>query len=88
MALHLQLRLRNCLQTILDVESDIERYPLYDALKSEMETLKKYLTDVDNLELSEDDVERMERATTLFLNELYLPLNKGASAPPKKIVLQ
>ncbi len=86
MALHLQLRLKNCLQTILDVETDVAKYPLYGAFKPEMETLKKYLTDIDNLELSEDDVARLEQATTLFLNELYLPLAKSEIAIKKRVL--
>ncbi len=88
MGLHLQLRLKNCLQTILDVESDIAKYPLYDTLKPEMETLKKYLHDVDNLELSEDDVNRLEKATTTFLNELYLPIDEEVDNNIKKRILQ
>ncbi len=88
MGLHLQLRLKNCLQTILDVESDVSKYPLYSAFKPEMETLKKYLIDVDNLELSEDEVLRLENATTQFLSELYLPMSEGAENNNKQRVLQ
>ncbi len=88
MTLHLHLRLKNCLQTILDIESDVERYPLYSALKSEMETLKKFLADIQDLDLSEDDVKRLEDATTLFLNELYLPLSDNLSSTASKKILQ
>ncbi len=88
MVTYLQLRLKNCLQTILEIESDMGKYPLYDALKSDMEILKKYLADVDNLELSEEDVLRLEQATTSFLSELYLPLAEGAKIVNKNIVLQ
>ncbi len=84
----LQRRLKSCLETILDVESDIEHYPLYNSLKSEMEVLKKYLNDVESLELSEEDVLRLEQAATLFLNEIYLPLDKNAAQNDKSRVLQ
>ncbi len=88
MALHLHLRLKNCLQTILDIESDIELYPLYGVFKSEMDTLKKYLSDIEDMDLSEEDVSRLEDATTMFLNELYLPLSNKASSKVHKRILQ
>ncbi len=88
MGLHLHLRLKNCLQTIIDIESDVELYPLYGVLKSEMDTLKKFLIEIESMELSEDDVVRLEDATTLFLNEIYLLSSNKANIKTKNKILQ
>ncbi len=88
MALHLHLRLKNCLQTILDIESDSGLSPLYGSLKAEMDTLKKFLLEIENMDLSEDDVTRLEDATTQFLQELYLPVGNEVNPSIKNKILQ
>ncbi len=88
MSLHLQIRLRNCLQTILDLEPDMEKYSLYENFKKEMTALKDYLKDVDNISLCEADVHRLEQATSFFLQELTLPYVQAQSLSHSKRVLQ
>ncbi len=88
MSLHLQVRLKNCLQTILDLEVDMEKYSLYENFKIEMTALKGYLKEVDAISLCEADVHRLEQATALFLQELSLPHVQEHSASHSKRVLQ
>ena len=65
----LQLRLKNCIQTILELEPQIgadlsDRYFV--------EELRRFLDSVEQMRLGEDDVERLESATATFLEELGL----------------
>lgn len=73
--LSLQLRLKNCLQTILDLESDLERLELGHVLLKEYTMLRSFADRVKTIPLREDDVARIERATECFLEELKLPLS-------------
>ena len=70
MGVHLQLRLKNCLQTILELEPDMAQLSLRVNFQQEIDTLKGYMSEIDQLNLSEEDVLRLERATALFLEEL------------------
>ncbi len=63
-------RLRNCLQTILDLEAEIRLAPLGDALLSEFVTLKEVMGRLNDITINEHDVERIEEATSRFLFEL------------------
>jgi len=69
-------RISNCLQTILDLEPELERIELGKSLLEEFAVLKDFLQKIDTVELSESDVERVEVATANFLEELRLPLAK------------
>ena len=65
----LRVRLRNCIQTILELE------PVIHAnngmlFEEEFISLKKYLKYVENMELAEDDVLQMEKATSEFLEDM------------------
>ncbi len=88
MSTHLQIRLQNCLQTILDLEPDMEKFAIYDTFKDEMTALKKYLNELNTLSLSEDDVTRLEKATALFLQELSLPFIQAQNTGTNKRILQ
>lgn len=70
----LHSRLRNCLQTILDLESDLDRLALSGELMTEFSTLKTYMERLGDVSLEEDDVRRIERATAHFLEELRAPV--------------
>ncbi len=70
----LQARVVNCLQTILDLESVLERAGMRDTLRKEFGELKNIMDGIDTLKLQEADVERIERATEGFLHELKTPL--------------
>ena len=71
---NLQMRLKNCLQTILDLEPDIERLELGHVLLKEYGQLKSFLRKMDLVSLQENDVLRIEKATMSFLEELKMPL--------------
>ncbi len=70
----LQSRLKNCLQTILDFEADIEALRAGNALLKDFSHLKDFLARLDQLAPEEDDVRRIERATAILLSELERPL--------------
>ncbi len=70
----LQLRLSNCLQTILDLEPELERLELSDMLLQEYNVLKSFMDNLNEVELEEQDVQRIEEATASFLDELKAPL--------------
>lgn len=72
----LQLRLKNCLQTILDLEPDLERMELGEMLMREFHLLKAFMERVADVRLHEADVDRIEQATACFLDELREPLTE------------
>ena len=72
------VRITNCLQTILDLESQLEKLEHGNSLLDEFAVLKSFLEKIDKVELSEEDVERIEKATSNFLKELEGPLNRQA----------
>lgn len=72
------VRITNCLQTILDLESQLEKLEHGNSLLDEFAVLKSFLEKIDKVELSEGDVERIEKATANFLRELEGPLNRQA----------
>jgi hypothetical protein len=72
----LQLRLLNCLQTILDMEEVLGSASLDMNLSQELQTLKTVMRRIDQLEISELDVRRVEQATAHFLQELSGPLQE------------
>lgn len=74
MSLHLMFRITNCLQTILELEPQLERLELGKDLLKEFEQLKSFLSKVNHIDLHEDDVARIESATASFLDELKGPL--------------
>jgi len=68
------MRIANCLQTILELEPELRKLELGQTLLDEFEVLKTFLERIDEVELSESDVERIERATSNFLEELREPM--------------
>lgn len=70
MSSHLQIRLKNCLQTILELEPDLDQLPVRGDFQADMDRLKKYLDRVEDMELGEEDVLRLESTTAHFLAEL------------------
>ncbi len=71
----LNMRILNCLQTILELEATLRRLELGGLLLSEFTVLKDFLKDVESIELDEADVARIENATEHFLQELKMPLS-------------
>ncbi len=88
MTSQLQLRLRNCLQTILELEPRMEKLSVYAHFQGDINILKNYLTEIEKMNLCEDDVLRLEKATSTFLNELWLPMQKTYDDEVSKKVLQ
>lgn len=76
-------RLRNCLQTILELEPQIERLDMGHALTEEFGQLKAFIEKLEDVRLDEDDVERIERATEHFLAEVEAPLSQARETLPR-----
>ncbi len=76
----LKTRLRSCLQTILELEPCIVQTDAGPRMQKEFDALKKFLQELDQLNLTEEDVERVENSTNIFLEELSLPIQSGACA--------
>ncbi len=70
----LHFRLSNCLQTILELEGDLERLQLGHVLLSEFSQLRDFMDRIEMVEIDENDVRRIEAATANFLEELQGPL--------------
>ncbi len=66
----LQSRLRNCLQTILELEPDLELLRMSRVLSDEFAVLKDICERLGCISFHENDVERIEKATAHFLSEL------------------
>ncbi len=86
--INLQFRLKNCLQTILELEPDIERLELGHVLLKEYSVLRSFIEKLDQVVLEEEDVCRIERATANFLEELKLPLSFMQKETPKRQMMQ
>ena len=67
-------RISNCLQTILDLEPELEKIEIGKSLLEEFSVLKDFLQKIESVALNEDDVKRVEMATSNFLEELRVPL--------------
>ena len=81
----LQIRLKNCIQTILELEPDMRAGVWGRHFDEELSTLKDYLHQVDQMNLAEEDVTRLEKATATFLAELRLSTGNGSK---KKRMIQ
>ena len=66
----LQLRLRDCIQTILEREPPMHDNGLEQVFARELDALRAFLEQVDGMTLVEADVCRLETATAVFLSEL------------------
>jgi hypothetical protein len=84
----LQVRLRNCLLTILELEPDLKRLEIGQELLAEYSLLRSFVDKLDEVMLEEEDVCRIERATATFLDELKLPLSLMHRQIPKHQMMQ
>lgn len=71
----LQVRLLNCLQTIIEMEEKLSAVEGGVNLASEFQVLQSVMDRIDELEILEEDVQRVEAATGNFLKELAGPLS-------------
>lgn len=76
----LQLRLKNCLQTILELEPGMHENG-EDSFDMEFSSIKSFLTHIDQMDLVEEEVRWMEDVTVIVLSELSninpLKLSRG-----------
>ncbi|WP_290923042.1 hypothetical protein [Halodesulfovibrio sp.] len=84
----LKSRLRNCLHTILELEPDLDDIELSHDLRDEFGMLKMLIERINEMELVEDDVARIETATANFLEELQLPISHVKVTAEKRRFLQ
>ena len=66
----LQLRLRSCLQAILELEPELQSIRAAEPLLSELSVLKEIYGKLETLLIQEEDVKRIEEATANFFEEL------------------
>lgn len=64
------MRLKNCIQTILELEPQMHTHGLEPYFAKEFSALRVFLDQIDRMNLLESDVERLESATATFLSEL------------------
>ena len=81
-------RLKNCLLTILELEPELERLQLPDEFRNELASLKQHLENIEYVEFYEEDLQRLELATSKFLEELRLPFSRIQSVSMKRGLLQ
>lgn len=74
MEYQLHQRLVHCIQTILELEPQVNTLHAGAFFHTEMMALRDCLGRVDGMDLIEADVLRFERATEFFLDEIRLPL--------------
>lgn len=78
-------RLLNCLQTILDMESELRSIRRAESILGELNSLRSIMhgLDLGKIQLEESDVLRIEAATTAFLRELevHFQQNDNKSIP-------
>ena len=85
---NLSARIENCLHTILELEPDLERLQFGHYLLRDFNILKMFLSHVEEIEVQEQDVARIEAATENFLKELKEPLEQNEPRRLKKYVVQ
>lgn len=64
-----QLRLKNCIQAIIELEPGI-RAAGGNYFDKDFSSLKSYLELIDKMDLAEDEVEKLEKMTTNFIAEI------------------
>lgn len=84
----LQSRLRSCLQAILDLESELTTLHLAEPLLSEFAVLKDIYQRLETILVQEDDVKRIEDATTHFLAELKCSVKAEPHTHPGQRYIQ
>ncbi len=83
---NLIIRLNNCLETILELEHELEKLDLNRNFLEELDVLKDFMQKVEKVQINEDDVQRIETATGSFLKELKHPLRQLDSS--KKLFMR
>ncbi len=84
----LNSRLRNCLDTILELETPLLHTRMGGLLAQEFQSLKEVMEHLGAVAVCEGDVERIEAATDKFLIELKDVLVEASKAASRRRVLQ
>ncbi len=84
----LNIRLKNCLQTIIELEPDFQELRMCGEFEIELGTIKAYLNKIEDLDLAEEDVIRLEHATANLLDELRRPFDLLGKNTCKHRILQ
>lgn len=84
----LHLRLRTCLQTILDLEPELKTIQLAEPLLAEFTVLKDIYNRLESFLVEEEDVKRIEDATSHFLAELKGSIKRESLAHSEQRFLQ
>lgn len=84
----LQSRLMNCLETIIELERQLKRLELGHVLLSEFNQLREFMDKIDQVAVNEEDVRRIEAATSHFLQELEGPLGALEEEPGSGRIVQ
>lgn len=84
----LHIRLRSCLQAILDLEEDLKHLTIAEPLLAEFSALKDIYNRLESLFIQEEDVKRIEDATAHFLDELKGTVQQDAAVHPEQRFLQ
>jgi len=66
----LHMRLHSCLQAILNLEPELKTLQAAEPLLVEFSILKEIYNRLDTLSLQEEDVRRIEEATSNFFEEI------------------
>lgn len=84
----LQQRLLSCLETILGLERDLKKLEQGQVLLAEFNQLKSFMEKIDQVMLDEYEVNRIEKATANFLEEIKGPLGMLSQGPRQNKLLQ
>ena len=84
----LHLRLRSCLQAIIDLETELKTIRSAEPLLSELAVLKDIYNRLETLFIQEEDVERIEEATANFFEELKGSIKQESFMRPGQRFLQ
>lgn len=77
----LQIRLKNCIQTILELEPGMRATGASRNFEEDFASLKTFLSRIDSMNLAEEDVLRLEGVTDTLLAEFRLSPHWNAQNP-------
>ncbi|SDB20945.1 hypothetical protein SAMN05660653_01001 [Desulfonatronum thiosulfatophilum] len=80
----------NCLQTILEMESELRSLREAGSLVGELNSLRSLMNELklEQVRLDEADIQRIELATTVFLHELEMHFHNVQAKHPHTGILQ
>ena len=84
----LHLRLRSCLQAILEIEPELKAIQAAEPLLTELTILKEIYGRLETIAVQEEDVKRIEEATANFFEELKGSIKRDTAERPEQRFLQ